>query len=73
MFLHFNVLAFERKLLEDTTFICHDNKKKAFDYPIVSYLFGLLETVPFSIINCESRPLRKATNQKCKMPSLINL
>lgn len=53
MSFHFDVLAFERKLLENPIFVCHDNKKKAFDYPIVSYLFGQLENVPFGIINCK--------------------
>lgn len=53
MSLHFNALAFEKKLLENSIFICHDDKKKAFDFPIVSYLLGQLETVPLGIINCK--------------------
>lgn len=71
--MHFDVLAFERKLLENPIFICHDNKKKAFDYPIVSHLFGQPENVPFGIINGKGSPLRKATDRKCKMPPLVNL
>ena len=33
--------------------------RKSFDHPIVSYLFGQLETMSLSIINCKQRPLEK--------------
>lgn len=42
----------------------HDNKKKVFDYPIVSYLFGQLETVPLCIINCKWRPFEKGNKSE---------
>lgn len=53
MFVHVNVLASVRKLLENPVYLCHNNKEKAFDRPMLSYLFGQLETVPLGIMNCK--------------------